>query len=276
LELVYVPVQSESILPGEKSRWLPRDIAMNRALDNYSVALGPEFKYSYVNRLEIDNALKNNAGARVDYHGSRVDLQGIYFEGAATAPAIYTPLIELELSSGNVAYANHVTLQPVYSRRRTAGLGSVVTLETTIIRMAYAYSDRISQYAGLPGWAHAAVAGVEQNFALGQSTLTALLQASYGHHEERSDNTITSLDRIFDQGWLLGIRAATSSDWAFTMAGFYDAAHGGGFAQVKTERKIGDGWLASLNLDWIDGPIESPLGTYRRNKRATLGLVSFF
>jgi hypothetical protein len=111
---------------------------------------------------------------------------------------------------------------------------------------------------------------------VGESTLTALLQATAAHHEDQADNSVTSLDRIFDQSWLLGLRLATSNPWSFSAAGLYDSYFQGGYIQARAERKISDVFSASIQGDWLDGSEGTPLGTYRRNKRVTLGLSTFF
>jgi hypothetical protein len=148
-------------------------------------------------------------------------------------------------------------------------------LETAIVRAAFVNSDRLSTRTDLPGWSQGGVIGIEKNVAVAASTLTVLLQATHARNEDRADNTITSIDRIFDQSWLLGLRLATSSDWTFGFATLYEAVYQGAYGQVKAERKLSDGLTGTFQIDVIDGRVGTPLGTYSRNDRATLGL-SFF
>jgi hypothetical protein len=279
IEALYVPVQEKSILPGAKSRWLPRGITYSREAESARLILAPNFEYDYADDRELDDALKNNFGFRIDRHGSGIDLQAIFFQGSSTAPAIYPTKVSgtpISVFPTEIILADHVTLQPTYYIRQTAGVGAVITLESAIIRLAIANSSRVSTLSTLPGWSESAVAGMEKNFAVGESTLTALLQATAAHHEDQADNSVTSLDRIFDQSWLLGLRLATSNPWSFSAAGLYDSYFQGGYIQARAERKISDVFSASIQGDWLDGSEGTPLGTYRRNKRVTLGLSTFF
>lgn len=280
LEALYVPIQLESIMPGEKSRWLPRDLTYNRQVGLDKIFLAERFSYGYMEKREVDDALKNNFGFRGDYRGNGFDLTAIFFQGAPTAPAIFTPVVDgtlISTNGGNVVMANHVTLQPVYYLRRTVGAGLVVPMDEWIFRFAYANSDRLSTLQGLPGWSQMMVAGVEKSFAAPMgSTLLVLLQTSYAMHETQADNLITSLDRIFDRAWMLGLGLMTSSDWTFSAAGLYDAARSGGYAQLKIERKVTDGLTTALSGDWIDGVAGTPLGTYRKNKRVLITTTAYF
>ena len=275
-EAVYVPVRFEAILPGDKSRWLPRDVTYNRSLGGQKIIIADQFKYSIRDKRELDDALKNNFGFRGDYRGGSLDVTTVFFQGAPTAPAIFPVQVDSILINSNVAAATHIALEPRYYLRRTAGLGATWTLDSSIVRFAYANSDRVTQGADLPGWSQIGVLGIEKNFSIGQTTLNALLQYSYGAHETSVDNTLTSIDRIFDRALMLGLNLTTSSDWTFGLAGLYDSANSGGFAQAKIERKLRDGLTSSLTGDWIDGASGTPLGTYRRNKRATVSLTAFF
>lgn len=271
VEGLYIPVQLESIMPDENSRWLPRDIYYRREAGFASVVLAEKFRYFYTYRAEYDDALHNNFGFRIEHHGSGLDWSAVYFQGAPTAPAIFTPRVSGTLI-GDVFSAQEITLQPVYYRRQTAGLGAVLTLETVIFRLALAVSDRITGLQRLPGWSQGAVAGLEKNIAVGTSTLTVLLQATYNQSQDQGDNTVTSLDRIFDRSWLLGLRLATSGDWLFNAAVLYDSVGAGWYEQIEAERKMSDALTSTLQADFFSGPAGTHLGTYRRNGRATLGL----
>lgn len=275
VEGIYIPVQLNSILPGENSRWLPRDISYNRATDFGKVAIDSQFKYTYADQSVIDEAFRNNFGFRLERHGTGLDFTAIFFQGAPTAPAIFTPVITGRYDFSTF-YASEITIQPIYYLRRTTGMGVVWTLESAIVRLAAANSDRISNGRSLPGWSQSGVLGIEKNFSLSNSTLTMLLQTTFAQHEDQADNSVTSLDRIFDKSLLLGLRLATSSEWSFNFAVLYDGAYRGWYGQAKAERKLTDGLTASVQGDLIDGEPGTPLGTYRRNRRLNLGLLAFF
>lgn len=274
-EAIYVPIQQEAILPGEYSRWLPRDIVYTGQVDGYPIVIDPNLQYNYTSKNVVDNALNNNYGFRLERHGSGLDLTAIFFQGSPTAPAINPTQITLINTIAPIR-ATQISIQPTYYVRRTVGAGMVWTLDTMILRFEASNSDAISTGNGIPGWVQSGVLGLEKNFAFSTLTLTTLLQTTLQYHQDSGDNTVTSLDRIFDRSWLLGLRLATSSAWSWSAAGLYDAAYQGTFDQLKVERKLTDGISASVEADWLDGAPGTPLGTYRRNRRGIFTLATSF
>jgi hypothetical protein len=281
LEGLFVPVQQISILPGERSRWLPRDLAFTGGNTQGEITLSPQLQYLYFGPGVSDNALDDNFGFRAEHHGRGLDLSAIFFQGAPTAPAIFLAHVlapAIDITPGHFfATATQVSLQPVYYLRQTVGAGAVVTLDSAIIRLAASYSDRMDSDYNLPGWATAVVVGVEKNFSVWkESTLTALLQATECNHQDPPGNFITSIDRVFDQSYLLGLRLASGPNWTYSAAGLYDVRYQDGYIQLKTEHKITDGLSASVSADWLDGSEGTPIGTYRGNKRMTVGMTTEF
>ena len=274
IEGIYIPAQLQAILPGEDSRWLPRDVIVSPAFTMYqghALTLPSTFQYGYQDAIDYDSALHNNYGGRIEYHRSGFDLSGIYFEGAPTAPSF-----GITVNDFNLVFASNVTLTPIYYRRKTAGFSSVVTFETMIVRFEAAYSDRVTNLSYLPGWEQQFVLAVEKNIPVGSTTLTLMAQATYANHQDVADNLGSSVDRIFDQSWLLGFRVSPTDAWTITAAGLYDAVAYGNYAQLKIERKLSDGLTAALEGDLIAGQPGTPLGTYRQNSRAGLGLTYFW
>ena len=274
-EGIYVPVQLQSILPGEESRWLPRDVIVTPE-SQYQLILPSTLQYGYQSSIEIDSALHNNFGGRIEYHGSGFDLSGIYFEGVPTAPGFDLHVNAVAQGVTTLLVSPNVTLIPVYYRKKTVGISSVVTFETLIVRIEAAYSDRITSLSYLPGWEQQAILAFEKNIPVGSTTLTLLSQVTYANHQNIADNLGSSVDRIFDQSWLLGFRVSPTDAWTITAAGLYDAIAYGSYVQARVERKLTDGLTASLETDLIAGQAGTPLGTYRHNSRAGLGLVYFF
>jgi hypothetical protein len=278
-EGIYVPVQLQSILPGEESRWLPRDVIVTPQ-SQYKLILPSTLQYGYQSSIEMDSALHNNFGGKIEYHGSGFDLSGIYFEGAPTAPGfnllVDSSAVNVDPNNKTILVFPNLGLIPVYYRKKTVGFSSVVTFDTLIVRFEAAYSDRITQLDYLPGWEQQAILAFEKNVPVGSTTLTLLGQVTYANHQNVADNLGSSTDRIFDQSWLLGFRVSPTDAWTITAAGLYDAVAYGSYVQAKVERKLTDGLTASLETDFIAGQAGTPLGTYRHNSRAGAGLVYFF
>jgi hypothetical protein len=274
LEGIYIPVQLPAVMPGENSRWLPRDLYLRRDYNFATVVLSDDFRYRSTDPLVLDDALRNNFGFRIQRNGSGVDLTAMYFQGSPTAPAVFTPEISGTLV-GNLFTADEITLQPVYYRRETAGVGAVVTLQSYIVRFAASASDRRGANSSVPGWTQNSVLGLERSFAIGTATLTTLLQGTFAQTEVPADNTVTSLERIFDRSLLLGLRLVTSNEWTTNLAVLYDGAGPGWYEQLRIEKKLTDGFTLLGEVDLLQGDAATPLGTYRRNGRVALGLQTY-
>lgn len=278
-EAIYIPMQLPSILPGEQSRWLPRDVAVNRSSGYEVIQLPEELRYHYRDVENINGALNNNYGIQLEHHGDGVDASAVFFEGAPTAPVIFTEATGRLVSTNPdvIVFDPDVDLRPKYYRKRTAGVSLVGTFASSIVRMAAAYNDRVGEAAaGLPGWSQAAVLGFEQSVGIGSSTLVLLLQGTYAHHEDRPDNSSTSLERIFDRSWLLGLRLATESEWIMSVAILNETLSPSWLGQLKIDKRLADGLQASFSVDSIEGPTGSALGTYRRNERLGLALTAYW
>ena len=278
-EALYIPIQLPSILPGNNSRWLPRDVTYDREAGLTKVNLPDDLRYHYLDTNELDGSLHHNFGGRVEIRKSGLDLSAIFFQGAPNVPSIQ-PIIR-----GDVTYPGgqetltvrpDVSLRPDYYWRRTVGGSAVFTLDSSIIRVEIANSDRITGPKSVPGWSQSAVVGLEHNVPIMAATLTLLAQVTAARYEISADNTVTSVDRIFDQSGLLGFRLSTSDEWVFTAAVLRENVNKGTFVQAKAEKKLADGVSGSVQGDIIEAPPGTPLGSYTRNDRIGLGLTLFF
>lgn len=278
-EGLYIPVQLPSILPGNNSRWLPRDVTYNREAGLTKVILPDDLQYNYRDFNELDGSLHHNFGGRIEMRKSGVDLSAIFFQGAPTAPSIQ-PIAEGDLSwpggVQTITFHRDVDLRPDYYWRRTVGASAVFTLSSSILRMEVANSDRVTGPKSVPGWSQSAVIGLEHNIPIAASTLTLLAQVTAARYEINADNTVTSIDRIFDQSGLLGFRLSTSDEWVYTAAVLRENVYKGTFLQAKAEKKITDGVSGQIQGEIIDAPGGTPLGSYTRNDRVGLGLTLFF
>lgn len=279
-EALYIPLQSPTVLPGNNSRWLPRDVAYTRQTGAGKILLPDTLQYEFRDLNEIDGSLHHNFGGKIELHKSGLDLSAVFFQGAPTVPSIWVDVhgpIDFEDDGTPYITADSVVgLRPDYYLRRTVGATAVLTLDTSIIRFAVTNSDRISGLETVPGWSQSSVLGLEHNIPVGMATLTALLQMTYSRHQLRADNLVTSVDRIFDQSAMLGFRLATSDEWVFTVACLFENIYKGTFVQARADKKLADGVSGSIQGESINAPGGSPLGSYSRNDRLGLGLTLFF
>lgn len=289
LEALWIPIQRETRVPGENSRWLPRDLYRSRSLGDTLGLGGPvnlsipgSINYRFQQHIEMDNALKHNYGARLKFRFEGFDWTLAMFEGAATAPAVNIRslriLTSLTLLSNSINLEvdpnTPITLRSIYYRQRMAGTSFVKVLGDFLVKGASAHTAVLSKLPGgqLPRdyWENAL--GLERTFSTGEGSLTALLQGTYIKRAEEADSNSVSLTRMFDRAVMAGIRWAPSEKVTATASVLYDTKFRGHLEHLDFGYKLADGVSAKLAGDIMSGRPETPIGTYDRNDRVTLSL----
>ncbi len=280
VEAIYIPWQPPSDLPGENGRWLPREIEVSKGPSPVQILLPQQIQYSYLPNQDIDAALTGNFGGRISYQGAGFDSSVIYFEGSPTAPAIQPVLTGAAVNLGSdiiFALDPNISLRPIYNRRRTTGATFQTTVLDWIGRAVIAYSaPQLSSRTVTAGWAQESSLSLEHGFAVGAQTLTTLLQVTLARHEDAPDNTVSSVNRIFDRGYFLGLRLSLPQDWTLSSGGLYDSVFSGSYVQLKIDKKLADAWTADATVEKIDGSAGTPLGTYRKNSRVGARITHYF
>jgi hypothetical protein len=274
-QFIFIPQQAKSQLPGENSRWLPRDIYVPPT-SNYQFNLPPVVSYSYLSDLVLDNALANNFGARLEFHIKSVDLSLVEFEGASLTPAILVGASgqTVQISSPVIINADpDISLQPVYFRQRTSGVTLVAPINETIFRLALSYTQPISKGPSIPGWSYSSVFAVERSFSIGRGTLTLVPQYSNGQHQDSAGNEVTSLSRLFDRAFMLGTRYAPSESWSITPTALYDTLTDNKYYDLEILHTLTDQVSATIAGEIFAGKPGTMLGSYQRNSRASLSFI---
>ena len=214
-EAIYIPLQRKSILPGDHSRWLPRQVLTTTSIGNgtqtATLNLPPQLDYQYREEQVRDHALENNFGLRMQvaglFEGLDVSLQG--FEGAANTPAV-----DIGASGSLVQFQPRliiradpqVYLTPVYYRQRVYGASLVYAFSGMIFKSEFAITRLISRGQDLLGNAEEFIAGFERPIPVWGHDLTLVVQGTVVKHSVPVTNAATSLNRIFDQAFLGGLR----------------------------------------------------------------------
>ncbi len=289
LEALWIPEQRETKVPGDQSRWLPRDLYRSRSLGDtlgvgapVNLQLPGSLTYRFQQHIETDRALKHNYGARLKFRFEGFDWTLAMFEGAATAPAVNIRSLRLlsTVTPGttvlnlNVDPNTPITLRSIYYRQRMAGSSFVWVLGNFLVKGASAHTAVISRLSGsqLPRDYWENILGFERTFSVGAGSLTALVQGTYVKRTEKEDSNSISLSRMFDQAAMAGFRWAPGERFTATASFLYDIKYGGHFEHLDIDYKIADGWSAKLGGDLMSGRSETPIGTYDRNDRVTLSL----
>ena len=278
VETIYIPIKSKMVLPGENSRWLPRNIYVTRTLrDGTLLILPPDLQYHYQEAEELDKARHNNFAVRIRKKSANMDLSAIYFEGAANVPSVNLSIraigdIPGEGESPELRVQPDVGLIPVYYKVRTYGGSIVYTGLDTIFRLEGAFTDQISTATdkALPGSSTELAFSVEKEFFIMGKSFTGLLQGNWGDYESSPENGITSLSRIFERGLLLGFRYSHSKELSFIGSVFADLNYSGSIYTLYTNYKLYNNISATLIGSILNGEGTTPLGTYKDND-----LISF-
>jgi hypothetical protein len=275
-ELIYIPKNRESILPGTQSRWLPRQIYIPRTVDNNVVLLLPDdLRYSYESREVLDHALDNNVGLRLQWHLGFVDLSMTGYEGVAQFPIIQpevtgtviqiSPLIVLQTDPD-------VKLRTKYYRQRAGGFSWVSNQWNFLLKYATNYSQSLSDDSLAPGWTHENIVGLEKNFNIGsEGLLVAILQYSFIDTQKENDSNL-SVTEIFRRSWMAGGRFSWGDNWTVTALGLYDTLRYSNFQQYAIARRFFDAWTLQLSAELISGHSYTPLGVYNDNDNYRLSL----
>ncbi len=288
-EALYIPRQRQTKIPGDQSRWLPREVYKSRSYEGVTLGnstlsgvinLPADIRYHYVEPAILTAATSDNFGGRLKFRLPGFDWTLAGFQGASTAPSVNLYGVEIltnlafNAKSVDVNVANDIYLQPVYFKSRMLGTSFVWVLGDFLVKAASAQNHIISSYyeGQLPKDSLENALGFERTFSLGSGSVTALAQGTYVKRDEKLDNNSISLSRMFDRAAMLGLRWAPNERLTAVASLLYDIQFKGNLEHLETSYKVHDGWLAKVGADLLAGKPETPLGTYRRNSRVIVSL----
>lgn len=278
-ELLYIPVNSGATLPGEESRWLPREVYIPLDATNSTVLLLPQsLRYHYGSTTELDNASSNNFALRLQKHLGAVDLSLSGYEGVASFPliqAVFTGAIFQVSPKTVIAVDPDVTLNLKDYRTRQGGFTFVSSQWDFLFKYETSYSQSLSKDPLAPGWLHENILGLEKTFSFTDGVLIGVLQYSFLNSEKRNDSNL-SITEIFRRAWLLGFKMQWREVWNFSAQGLIDELHGSSFQEYSLGRRFFDRATVSLTVDLIEGPSDTALGVYNKNDSYNLTIDTSF
>jgi hypothetical protein len=293
-DVLYVPRQTPSRLPGEKSPWLPRQATLPLEKDTTQLLVPAEPRYEILDREEHDHALDHNVGLRLQLHGKSWDFSLAGFEGAAQTPYLL-PIVSgtaITASPGHttIQMNNPIQIRPIDYRRRTIAGALVYTRDTWIFRLAGNHDQPIGDNPieeisathntnpaddpALPSWSEQFVAGLEKTVTIREQTVIFSLQGSYGQSPESS--SLMSAADIFRRAVLAGFRWPWSDELTFGFAALYNTEGRGEFGRLSAQKKLNDPTTLEIYAEGLDGPDDSLLGVLRDQKRAGVSLTYQF
>lgn len=279
-DLVYIPRSRESILPGENSRWLPREIYIPQTADNDLVLLLPEnLRYSFSDRQDFGSPLDNNYALRLQYRGDWIDFSLSAYEGVSSFPYV-EPVVTgtiVQVSPKTVIQVDPDVVLNTYNYRiQQAGLAVVTNQQNFLFKAVGSYTKSLEDNPNIQNWVNENVVGVEKTFNLGSDgMMIAILQYSFINTERKNDSNL-SITEIFRSAYMGGGRITWREVWGFNFMGLYDSLRGSTFQEYSMNRRLYDKWLVTLSANFIQGSSDTPLGLYDKNDSYTLSLSRSF
>ncbi len=278
-DLHYIPQNRGATLPGENSRWLPREVYVPLDPDNNLVLLLPdELLYHYKDRQNLDKALDNNLALRIQKHFAKIDLGFYGYSGVAAFPLVQ-PIV-----TGNIVAVSpktviqvdpDVTLESKNYRTQQAGFSFVSSQMDFLFKYATSYLQSVGDDQLLPGWTHESVLGLEKTFSFNDGFLIAILQYAFLNSEKQNDSNI-ALSEVFRNTWMIGGKMTWKEIWNFSLTGLYDNNHGSNYGELTFGRRFADRWVLSFTTTTIAGKDLAPLGVYNKNDSYSASLSASF
>jgi hypothetical protein len=281
LEALYIPQQRKSLVPGEKSRWLPRDIYRVRTFAGFGtptrLILPANLNYSYTDDVEVDKALSNNFALRAKFRLPNFDGTLMTYRGASPSPDVRPRFVSgsvVSIAGGETTFQAdpNFVLQRAYYPVQVSGLSFTWATLGILVKGAGAYTQVRNQRFDLPARVWESVLGLEKSLSLGSGSLTLLAQGTSVNRGDALDSNSVSLARMFDRSAMGALRWSPSERWTVTASLLRDLKFKGSLWHFEAGWKFTDGWRADISGDFLSGRPETPLGTYARNDRVTASL----
>lgn len=277
-DLVLVPRQTPSRLPGSRSAWWPRWERLPLQTEDLVLLLPDDPVYEIRDRIELDRALSNNVGIRARLHGESWDFSLAAFEGLAQTPMLIPTDLSLELVEVfpvlRLQAANPISIVPMDYRRRTVSGAFVHAFGTWIVRAAGRHDLPLGDAAEALTWTDQYVLGVEKTVAIGDESVVFLLQGASARRPE-TENLLSGTD-VFKEAALYGVRWPWGESHLFTFAGFTDLPTGAVYSRLAYQLKITDSVSVETVADLLQGPDFTLVGAFANQSRGTVTLQAQF
>jgi hypothetical protein len=273
-DMVYIPRQTKSVLPGDNSPWWPRRVNLPLETDEFIVLLPPDIEYKVHDERILNHALDHNVGLRLQYHGETADVSLAAFEGNSPMP-ILRPTAQFDLLPGNLLRARTpIEIDPIYYRHRVAAGALVIPVETWIFRLSAQYAQPLGTDPLLPGWSRYGVMAIERPVAFGKQEVRFLLQGVLA--ERGKSEGLSMLASLLEKSLMFGWRWAFAENWLWTTALFQEQVSQSYFGHTGLTWKTSDRTKQEWTVDLLGGPSRSSLGPYERNDRVSFRSTFLF
>lgn len=276
-EILYVPLQTRSRIPGYLSPWWPRRGQLPLQSETLELRLPERVDYRLLSHEEIDKALWNNAGLRLQYRGDGWDFSAAGFEGAAEMPTLRVSTVSLTpiaLYPKEIYALNSVELLPIDYRRRTGAGAVTIASGTWIFRLAARHDQPLGDDSRRPQWSQQTVFGVEKNIELSEQNLILVLQGTNGRRGD--DGSLTTVADLFDRAVLFGGRWMIGERWSVNLSAVRDLKKKSSYDHFEISRRFAESYSVEVFADVLDGPEDSLLGLLGDRDRGGLRVSGAF
>lgn len=289
IDAVYIPWKSADLLPGTKSPWLPRYLALPTENQDTQFIIPDQVRYDLRPYQSLNSALKDNAALRLRYQGDQWDF-AVAGATEASSPALLHPIAKATIivaPAKVLQLQNPIVLQPVYYKQRTIAFAFTKSWETWILRASGRHSQPISDNTTLnvitetgsqninitvPSWSQFGVIELEKHFTLGDEDLTLITE--YAESKKPSSSGVSSFSSALQNVYLIGLRWPFKETWSMSAAIFQDYKTKANYAHGNLSKSWNDNWSSDLSVDLFSGGSESLLGVYDKNDQ--IGLKTNF
>lgn len=278
-EGIYIPWQRSSTLPGDHSRWLPREISsqVKEAGVLFDTPKVPE--YTFGPDRNYDNPLHNNFGGRLSSHFLGIDAALYHFEGASTVPGtafhMDGDVIRVLPLPVEIAARSQILLTEIFHRVKVSGASAVFNVWEFVVRGETVVAD--DDHPGssaFPEHETDSVVELEHTFSGEKSSLTVIGLQSFSNQRygDSSTTSTPSLTQLFNRASGLGVRWQPLESLNGETFAVFDTLHGGQIYKAQLTYKLSDAWRVYGGGEIFSAKTAVPIGTYGKNSRMIAGL----
>lgn len=277
-DLVFIPQQTLSTLPGEKSAWWPRHLQLPTENSSVELRIPDQVEYAVESAEVLDQALANNGALRLQYHGEGFEWSLAGAEAVPTTPFLL-PTVDvtpIQVSPTQI-YQLHspIRIKPLYFRQQVFAAAFVYTLKSWIFRLAAQSAQPIGTDFRLPARSSTEVLAIEKTFNWSRSqNITLLLQIAATQKSE-SEN-LSLISSLLERSVMFGWRWPFYEKATWTTAFFQEQRYFSSYFHNEISWAFSDRISIQMLMDFFTGSSQSVLGIYEDNDRYMLKLKYAF
>jgi hypothetical protein len=278
-QVLYLPKHQQSLLPNEKSLWLPRQVPVSPGDDSVVVEKPEELAYNFTSREAIDKADENNFGVQWSFQHGPFETSLNYFEGLASLPLMY-PTVSgriTQLSPKIVVEVNQDVAIALRDYKIRSGGGSLLwNFDSVIFKWEGLSTQAVSNDSQIPQRQFEQVGALEKNWNVGTGLLTTILQFSSVTSSEPPESRALSSLGFFEQTGMLGLRYNFKEKWTLVAFSAQQLKNQAKLNELELTYDYSDHVQFALQGASYDGPDESLIGLWRDNDHYSLSAKFLF